>query len=225
MLRKRSHKGRDMTKAAQKFTPRRGRPTAAQVEAIDNALISTGRRHFLENGFDAVAMEAIAFELGVSKTTLYGRFPSKEALFHAIVEDAVARWSADAAKDDAELTDNIEQRLRHHVRVIARSHINPEVQAFQRIIISTAGRFPALAKSMHDVGTVYIISLISRDISDAAKRDRLLAHDPEGIATRIVASMTGWYMQQSLVRSVGLEEFFKYGDRTVDIIMAARSIW
>lgn len=214
-----------MTTAVQKFTPRRGRPTAAQVEAIDNALISTGRRHFFDNGFDAVAMEAIAFELGVSKTTLYGRFPSKEALFHAIVQDAVARWSAEAGKDDGELTDDIEQRLRHHVRVIARSHINPEVQAFQRIIIGTAGRFPALAKSMHDVGTMYIVSLISRDLRAAAERDNVSVQDPEALATHIVASMTGWHMQQSLIRSISLDEFSAYGDRVVDIIMAAREIW
>ncbi|AIT06219.1 hypothetical protein MC45_07245 [Sphingomonas taxi] len=217
--------GDAMTKAAPTFVPRRGRPTAKQVEAIDNALIATARRHFLENGFDAVAMEAIAFELGVSKTTLYGRFPSKEALFHAIVEDAVARWSAEASEADSELTDDIDQRLRHHVRVIARSHDNPEVQAFQRIIVSTAGRFPELAKSMHDVGSLYIINLIARDIRDAAARDGIPARDPESIATRIVASMTGWYLQQSLIRTVSNAEFDAYGERTVDIIMAARAIW
>ncbi|MET0372944.1 MAG: helix-turn-helix domain-containing protein [Rhizorhabdus sp.] len=214
-----------MTKAAPKFVPRRGRPTAKQVEAIDNALIATARRHFLENGFDAVAMEAIAFELGISKTTLYGRFGSKEALFHAIVEDAVSRWSADAAMQDGELTDDIDQRLRHHVRVIARSQCNAEVKAFQRIIISTADRFPALARSMHDVGSLYIISIISRDIRAAAERDAIPARDPDGVATRIVALMTGWYLQQSLIRSVGLDEFVDYGDRTVELLMAARHVW
>ncbi|MCP3735925.1 TetR/AcrR family transcriptional regulator [Sphingomonas sp. RP10(2022)] len=195
------------------------------MEAIEKALIATARRHFLENGFDASAMEAIATELGVSKSTLYGRYPSKEALFHAIVEDAVARWSADAARGDAELTDDIEQRLRHHVRVIARSHDNPEVQAFQRIIVSTARRFPALARSMHEVGSLYIIAIIANDIRAAAIRDGIPARDPDEIATRIVASMTGWYLQQSLIRPIGLAEFERYGDRTVDIIMAARAIW
>lgn len=214
-----------MTKPTPKFVPRRGRPTAKQVEAIDNALISTARRHFLDNGFDGVAMEAIAFELGISKTTLYGRFSSKEALFHAIVEDAVARWSADASKNDGELTDDIGQRLRHHAQVIARSSHNPEVQAFQRVIVSTAGRFPELARSMHDVGFLYIVSLISRDIREAAARDSIPAQDPEGIATSMVASMSGWYLQQSLIREVSLEEAYAYGTRTVEIIMAARAIW
>lgn len=214
-----------MTQAAPKFVPRRGRPTAKQVEAIENALIATARRHFLDGGYDAVAMEAIAFELGVSKTTLYGRFPSKESLFHAVIEDAVARWSVDASMTDGELTDDIGQRLRHHTRVIAKSHDNPEVQAFQRIIVSTAGRFPELAKSMHDVGALYIIGLISRDIREAANRDGIPARDPEGIATRIVASMTGWYLQQSLIRPVSIDEFTAYGDRTIEIIMAARAIW
>lgn len=214
-----------MTKPAPKFVPRRGRPTAKQVEAIEHALIATARQHFLEAGYDAVAMEAIAFELGISKTTLYGRFPSKESLFHAVIEDAVSRWSVDASLTDGELTDEIGQRLRHHTRVIAKSHDNPEVQAFQRIIISTAGRFPELARSMHDVGSLYIIGLISKEIRDAAERDGIPVRDPEGVATRIVSSMNGWYLQQSMIRPVGIDEFIAYGDRTVELMMAARSIW
>ena len=45
------------------------------------------------------------------------------------------------------------------------------------------------------------------------------------VATRIVALMTGWYLQQSLIRSVGLDEFVDYGDRTVELLMAARHVW
>jgi len=214
-----------MSTTVPQFVPRRGRPTAKQVAAIDNAIVTTARRHFLENGFDAVGMEAIAFELGVSKGTLYGRYPSKEALFHAIFKDAVARWSADAAKDDAQLTNDIGQRLRHHVEKIARSHDNPEVQAFQRLVVSTAGRFPALAISIHEVGALYIISLISKDIRDAADRDGIPVRDADDVAVRIVTGISGWYNQESLIRSVELAEVIAFGNRTVDLIMAARPVW
>jgi len=39
---------------------------------------------FLANGIRATTMEAIAREAGVSKPTLYGRFPDKEAVFRDV---------------------------------------------------------------------------------------------------------------------------------------------
>jgi AcrR family transcriptional regulator len=215
-----------MTKeAAIKYVPRRGRPSAKQTAAINAAILTTARRMFLENGFDATAMEAVAFEIGASKGTIYDRYPSKEALFHAVVEESVARWSAASAADDNKLTDDLSQRLRHHARVIAQSQHNPEIQSFQRLIISNADRFPSLARSMHEVGALYIIGLIAKDIAEAAARDGIPVSQPEDVATRIVSGMNGWYLQQSLVRSVTLDELIAYGERTVDLLMAARPYW
>lgn len=214
-----------MTAPSRKFVPRRGRPTAAQVLAIEGALINTARQHFFASGFDGMAMEAVATELGISKGTLYGRYPSKEALFHAVVEDAVSRWSAESSKSDGELTDDIEQRLRYHARAIARSQVDPEVQAFQRIVAATAERFPAAARSMHEVGALYIINLIAADIRAAAERDGVPVHDPVDIATRIVSTMAGWHLQESQIREVGLDETFDFADRTISLTMAARHLW
>lgn len=207
------------------FVPRRGRPTAEQVKAIEAALITVARRHFLENGFDGVAMEAVAAELGVSKGTLYGRYPTKDALFHAVVQDAVTRWSTPTVKLDEALSLDIEQRLRHHARSISESQANPEVQAFRRIIVSTADRFPASARSMHEVGFLYIVRLIAEDIRDAALRDGIPSRDPQDVATRMVATISGWHMQESIVREVPTQEIFDFGDRTVTLMMAARMLW
>jgi TetR/AcrR family transcriptional regulator, mexJK operon transcriptional repressor len=214
-----------MKEATIKYVPRRGRPSAKQTAAINAAILTTARRMFLENGFDAMAMEAVAFEIGASKGTIYDRYPSKEALFHAVVQESVARWSAAAAVDDVQLTDDLGQRLRHHARVIAQSEKNPEIQSFQRLIISNIERFPALARSMHEVGTRYIVELIAKDIVAAAERDGIPVSRPEDIASRIVSTINGWHLQQSMVRLVPLDELIAFGERTVDLLMAARPYW
>jgi len=215
-----------MTKEATiEYVPRRGRPSAKQTAAINAAILTTARRMFLENGFDAMAMEAVAFEIGASKGTIYDRYPSKEALFHAVVEESVARWAAAAAVDDVQLTDDLGQRLRHHARVIAQSQLNPEIQSFQRLIISNAERFPALARSMHEVGTLYIVGLIAKDIVAAAERDGIPVSQPEDIANRLVSTLNGWYLLQSMVRTVTLDELIAFGERTVDLLLAARPYW
>lgn len=61
-----------------------GRPRS--VEA-DDAIVDAAIDLLVEDGFDRVSMDAVATRAGVSKATIYRRWPSKEAL----VIDAVAR--------------------------------------------------------------------------------------------------------------------------------------
>lgn len=53
-------------------------------------IVSVARKHFFEFGYDGAVMSAIAAELGGSKRTLWSYFPSKQALFAAVIEDTVA---------------------------------------------------------------------------------------------------------------------------------------
>lgn len=69
----------------------RGRPSD---EAIDRALIESARAEFNERGYHAMSMESIAARAGVSKVSLYRRWPSKSAvvaeLFGLMGEDSPA---------------------------------------------------------------------------------------------------------------------------------------
>ena len=49
------------------------------------AVISAAIEEFLAAGFDATSMDRVAARAGVSKRTVYNHFPSKEALFAAIM--------------------------------------------------------------------------------------------------------------------------------------------
>ena len=49
------------------------------------AVIAAAIDEFLAAGFDATSMDRIAARAGVSKRTVYNHFPSKEALFAAIL--------------------------------------------------------------------------------------------------------------------------------------------
>src|SRR5262245_4068895 len=62
----------------------------SQRLARRSQIIAVARQHFFEHGYDGTAMSAIAAELGGSKGTLWNYFPSKEALFAAVVEETAA---------------------------------------------------------------------------------------------------------------------------------------
>src|ERR1700761_435768 len=60
---------------------------AGQESAKRRQILDGARRVFLADGFDGASMNDIAKVAGVSKGTLYVYFPSKEALFAALIRE------------------------------------------------------------------------------------------------------------------------------------------
>jgi AcrR family transcriptional regulator len=211
--------------AARSFQPRRGRPDAAQAAAIEQTILTTGRRMFFSEGYDVVTMESVAAQAGVSKGTLYARYPSKEALFTAIIDESVQAWSNEASSQDHLLTDDIGERLRHHGRTIARSLARPDVQAFNRLALANAERFPEVSRALYDLGYLHIVGLITRDIIAAGERDAMPARAPEAIARMFVSGLIGRYTQEGLGGALPQEGWPAVVDHTVDLFLAGRAIW
>lgn len=214
-----------MSEAAVKYKPRVGRPTSKQIIAIERSILSTARSMFLEEGYDAVAMERVGAAAGVSKGTLYARYPSKEALFTAVIEASVKDWSAVSGESDHLLTEDIGQRLHHHARVIARSLMMPDVRAYQRLLLANRDRFPELSRIMHDMGYLYIVRLITQDIEAAAARDGVPVRDAQSVAHLLVSAIAGWQLQEGGGRELTLEEIEDFGARAVDLLLSSRAAW
>src|SRR3546814_7944549 len=58
------------------------------------AFVGGARKWLLANGYAGTTMSSIASAVGGSKTTLWTYFPSKEALFEAVVDDIVDYYGA-----------------------------------------------------------------------------------------------------------------------------------
>src|ERR1700733_13535160 len=56
-------------------------------EATRGQLVAIARRMFAERGYEDTSIEAVLREAGVSRGSLYHHFPSKEALFEAVVKE------------------------------------------------------------------------------------------------------------------------------------------
>src|ERR1700761_5027344 len=67
---------------------------APKIPAKKQAVITAALRLFLEQGFGATSMDAIAREAGVSKATLYAHVKNKEELFAHIVTSCAAQLVA-----------------------------------------------------------------------------------------------------------------------------------
>jgi len=202
---------------------RRGRPDAARVRAIDAAILAIACEMFISDGYDAVTMEHVASAARISKSTLYSRYNSKEVLFTAVINDLIQQWSREASQQNYMLTDDIERRLRHHARTIARSLRRPDVIAVQQIVMGLGARFPELARVLRDRGYRYITGLIERDLWAAASREGWTLRDPGAVARMLVGALSGVFTQERDL--LGDKEADAFVERLVDVLMAGRDAW
>ena len=208
-----------------KFTPKRGRPSTRQVLAIDRAILATARRILLGEGFEFLSMDAVASELGISKGTLYARHPSKEALTQAVIKEAVEGWSTQSARHDHRLPEELEPRLKEHLRLIGKKMNEPEPQAFYRLWRAIQQPDPELARIFHDVGFLRGVAVIASDIERAGARDNLPPRDATKTATLLLSALTGWFAQEASLRTVSPDEIDAAADGIVTIFMQGRSAW
>lgn len=76
----------------------RGRPRDPE---LGSRILEAARKHFNEHGLQRASVDAIAADAGVSKTTVYSNFGSKEGLFQATVRERTAAVVADVPGAEA----------------------------------------------------------------------------------------------------------------------------
>lgn len=79
-------------KDATAASPRRGYRSPLRIQRAAetrSALLVAGRRLFTSAGWSGTGMRDVAAEAGVATETVYSYFPSKRALFQAVVDEAV----------------------------------------------------------------------------------------------------------------------------------------
>ncbi|UTD30647.1 TetR family transcriptional regulator [Bradyrhizobium sp. WD16] len=107
---------------------------------------------FLDKGFDAVSMDAIARDAGVSKATLYVHFASKAALLKALVDDECRRVRPQSLWVPQEGPIDVEATLRRIARTFTAFFLHDEGLALNRLIVAYASRFPDMAEVFMNAG-------------------------------------------------------------------------
>ena len=125
--------------------PRRRRKEARPAELIEAA-----RATFVENGFAATKVEAIARRAGVSKGTVYLYFPTKEALFEAVVRETVVPvLDTAAAFLAADRETPAAAQLRFLLTTMYRELVGTDRNRLLHLIVAEGPRFPWLSEFYH----------------------------------------------------------------------------
>ena len=171
--------------SAQRAAVRLGRPPKALAGAVEERILGAARKVFLERGFEGASIEEIAGAARSGKPTIYARFPSKEALFTAVVTQSVA---ANTARVET-LTPTgatIEERLESVAVAVLQWILVGDVVGLMRVAIAEARRFPGLASSVYGMGREHAVEGLARLLAETAHSDELgtlPAFAPERLTT------------------------------------------
>ena len=78
-------------------------------------ILEVGRRRFADHGFAGTSLNEIADEVGIRRPSLLHHFPSKEALYRAVLVDSFVGWTAlvdQAIEGEREGWPQVERMLR-----------------------------------------------------------------------------------------------------------------
>ena len=131
-------------------TTRRGRPTQAEAKKLHQKLRKAAVATFIKCGYDGTTMEAIARAAGITRRTLYARYPDKRAVFVDVIP-----WAFTRRTEREESYDLDEGDLRSSLVAVGRAGlaraIDPDIVRLTRIAMSESARFPEFAISAHSM--------------------------------------------------------------------------
>lgn len=203
----------------------RGRPRPEDVADIEDTLLSVALQEFQENGYGAASVTRIVKTAGMSKTTLYSRYPSKEQLFLGILKHQVERYSPWASFDVEAGGLNLERGLKAYAdRTLQLSLKNDEL-AVNHLIYSEIHRFPELGAAAAE-RTEMGIRRIADFIRQCADAEKIPCKDPDAIAEVFIHMVRGWYINIMLSkRTVTEAQRKQWVERAVHTLLLARPDW
>jgi len=151
-------------------TTRRGRPTRAEASQLQEQLREAAVAVFLQHGYDGATMEEIARAGGITKRTLYARYPDKRAVFLDVIPWALTRTVENDAGTKID-DDDLAAALTAIGRGAIKRAVDPDTVRLHRIVRNETGRFPEFAVSAETLGW----SRRQRQVMDLLRR-----HHDEG---------------------------------------------
>lgn len=167
-----------------------------------DAMLDAARRLFFARGVEAVPIEAVAAEAGVSKVTVYSHFGDKLTLFEAVVAREVASMHQGLTAPDPS-GNGIQERLVTFGMALMGFLTRPDIAAFERMLGPEADRHPELARRFFDAGPGRCRALLAQTIEQATVAGQLAPDDPV-LAAEDLLSL--WQRMLPITRRLGLED-------------------
>jgi TetR/AcrR family transcriptional regulator, regulator of autoinduction and epiphytic fitness len=160
------------------------------------AILKAGTGLFLAAGYDGTSLAKIAEAAGVSKATLFKQFPTKAALFDAIVTESWQVEDTDGPEPPAEdLKAGLTTIGHRYVELLSR----PGMTALFRIVIAELPRFPELGEAQFNRGKMPYFESVSRYLAAAGDAGSAKIDDPDLAATQFLGMISNFVFWPTLL--------------------------
>jgi AcrR family transcriptional regulator len=135
-------------------------------------VLAAARSVFLRHGFSAATTDMIQQAAGVSKATVYSHYPTKEALFIAVIDAECERFVASVRAltfQSTHLDDVLMALAQAYLEIV----LSPSGLDLFRVVVADAPRFPELARNFYLAGPNTINEIVAAHLDEAAERDEM----------------------------------------------------
>lgn len=133
---------------------------------MEERILDAAAKVFLDRGFEGATIDEIAEEARAGKPTIYARFPSKEALFSAVMARKIRENTRPESVTDT--GSSAEERLRGVGKAIVDKTLASETLELTRVTAAEARRFPDLANAVSRMARERGIEAVAKILSELA---------------------------------------------------------
>jgi len=158
-------------------------------------ILRTASQLFIDRGFDAVSMDTIASEAGVSKQTVYSHFGCKEDLFAASIEAKCVEFNLGDALADLERP--LEEALNDFALALVELLKTDDVIKLSRILMARAAESTELSEIAWQVSSRRTLTELQHYLEQQVARQKLVIDDCDLAARQFLSMINGlWHKKQ-----------------------------
>lgn len=199
--------------------PKAGRPKDPAKRA---ALVDAAQHLFMERGFEATSIDAIAQAAGVAKVTVYSHFSGKAELFEAAIRTKCDQM-LDIAGIDAGTSGTVESRLLDLAHRFLALVSDPEAVAIHRLVAAEGERSREVAEVFFNSAILNVCGKVADVLALETACGNLAVSDPQEAAGHFLALVKGMPMLRRELHMPPLapEAFQRHVQSAVDVFIAA----
>lgn len=177
-----------MSPAVSTYHQRVAQEKRAQIVAAATAL-------FLEQGYDRTSLARIAERSGVSRATLFKQFPTKAALFDAIVTESWAVADEEELPPAGDVVGGLTAVGHRYAALLSRAQMTD----LFRIVIAELPRFPELASAQFSQGKLPYFDSVRRYLLAEHEAGAVRVDDVDLAATQFLGMISNYVFWPALL--------------------------
>jgi AcrR family transcriptional regulator len=155
----------------------RGRPQMRCDDDTRALILEAAKAQFLENGYAAANISAIAQAAGVSTKTLYRLFPAKTDLFSSIVSGKISQFLL--CLDESTLAAmELEEGLGRILTGYGILTLSQETIGITRLVLAESDRFPEIANTFYETAILGTNAIMEKWLTTQCDKGLIRLDDP-----------------------------------------------